>query len=298
MMNQGPKSTTADIVAANSPARHGLVTLDADKTAVKPQTNDAQTEEEMYASARPIPRWKRVLDITLILLTLPLLLPIMLGVALLVRCVSSGPVLFRQERVGYLGRRFRCFKFRTMLVGNDAAIHKGHLKDLMASNAPMVKMDVKGDPRIIPFGLPLRASGLDELPQIFNVLIGQMSLVGPRPCVPYECDKWQVWQKERFNVLPGLTGLWQVSGKNNTTFEEMMRLDITYARTSSLWLDLKIVFKTVPVLVIQMIETRHKRKLAERAAQMEAAAALPQNSLPRPSRPANFTTVIQTDQTH
>ena len=224
-------------------------------------------------SVLAVPRWKRVLDITLIILALPVLVPVMLFVALFVRCVSAGPVLFRQERVGHKGNRFWCFKFRTMMVGNDTNVHKGHLTQLMTANVPMTKMDVKGDPRIIPCGLPLRASGLDELPQIFNVLIGQMSLVGPRPCLPYEYENYQAWQKERFNVLPGLTGLWQVSGKNNTTFEEMMNLDIRYARTSSLGLDLKIIFKTIPALVIQMIETRRRRKLAERTVAQPAAAA-------------------------
>lgn len=220
-----------------------------------------------------VPRWKRVLDILLILAALPLLLPLMLFIAVMVRCVSAGPVLFRQERVGHQGKRFRCFKFRTMIVGNNAAAHQGHLKQLMDSNAPMVKMDVKGDPRIIPFGVPLRASGLDELPQVFNVLLGQMSLVGPRPCVPYEYEQYLPWQKERFNALPGLTGFWQVSGKNNTTFEEMIRLDIYYSRKASVWFDLKIIFKTVPALIIQMLETRRRRRAEQRAGNSPAPTA-------------------------
>lgn len=222
---------------------------------------------------REIPRWKRVFDTCLILLTLPILLPLMVFIAVLVRCVSAGPVLFRQDRIGRQGKIFRCFKFRTMFVGNNAAVHQGHLKQLMESNTPMVKMDVKGDSRIIPFGLPLRASGLDELPQIFNVLLGQMSLVGPRPCVPYEYEQYLPWQKERFDVLPGLTGFWQVSGKNNTTFEEMMRLDIYYARNSSALFDLRIILKTVPALLRQMIETRRRRKTAQRAAAKSLPAA-------------------------
>lgn len=223
--------------------------------------------EPIVPGTHDVPRWKRVLDIILILAVTPLLLPLMVFIAILVRCVSAGPVLFRQERIGHLGRSFRCFKFRTMFVGNDAAVHQGHLKQLMDSNAPMVKMDMKGDPRIIPFGVVLRASGLDELPQIFNVLFGDMSLVGPRPCVGYEYERYLPWQKERFNVLPGLTGLWQVSGKNNTTFDEMMRLDIYYARHSSIWLDLRIIAKTIPALFIQMMETRRRRKLSQRAAE-------------------------------
>jgi exopolysaccharide production protein ExoY len=130
----------------------------------------------------------------------------------------------------------------------------------MNSDVPMMKMDSHGDPRIIPFGRLLRASGLDELPQLINVLFGDMSLVGPRPCVTYEYEKYLPWQRERFNTLPGLTGLWQVSGKNRTTFTEMIQLDIKYARNKTLWLDLMIIFKTVPALMIQMWETRVKKK--------------------------------------
>lgn len=207
-----------------------------------------------------IPRWKRALDVTLVLLTLPVLLPLMLLIALLVRVVSSGPILFRQERIGYRGRRFMCFKFRTMFLGADTAAHQGHLDDLMNSNAPMIKLDVRGDARIIPFGRLLRASGLDELPQLINVLRGEMSLVGPRPCLPYEGDKYLPWQRERFNTLPGLTGLWQVSGKNKTTFTEMMQLDIEYARTKTLWMDLRIILKTLPAILAQIVESHLKRK--------------------------------------
>ena len=195
----------------------------------------------------------------LVVLALPLLLPLMMLIALIIRMVSAGPVLFKQERIGYQGGRFLCYKFRTMFVNADTGIHQGHLDQLMNSDAPMVKMDLKGDPRIIPFGRVLRASGLDELPQLINVLCGDMSLVGPRPCVFYEYEKYLPWQRERFNTLPGLTGLWQVSGKNRTTFTEMIKLDIQYARNKTLWLDLKIIFKTVPALLIQMWETRMKK---------------------------------------
>lgn len=221
----------------------------------------------MNRDAAIMPRWKRALDITLIILALPVLLPVMVCIAFLIRFVSQGPILFRQERVGYLGKRFMCFKFRTMVAGIATAPHEGHLAALMNSNKPMEKMDTKGDPRIIPFGVPLRASGLDELPQIINVIRGDMSLVGPRPCLPYEYDKYLVWQKERFNTVPGLTGLWQVSGKNNTTFEEMIHLDIDYTKRKSLWLDVWIIFKTVPALIVQMIETRSRRKSRARAVQ-------------------------------
>jgi lipopolysaccharide/colanic/teichoic acid biosynthesis glycosyltransferase len=208
--------------------------------------------------------WKRVLDVLLILLALLFLIPLALFIALLIRIVSTGPVLFRQERVGYQGRRFMCFKFRTMFVDADTTLHQGHLHQLMNSNTPMMKMDSKGDPRIIPFGVLLRASGLDELPQLINVLRGEMSLVGPRPCLPYEYDKYLPWQKERFETVPGLTGLWQVSGKNKTTFVEMIQLDIKYAKNKNLWWDLKIILMTVPALIIQMLETRQARRASSR----------------------------------
>jgi lipopolysaccharide/colanic/teichoic acid biosynthesis glycosyltransferase len=214
-----------------------------------------------------LPRWKRALDIVLILLILPLLLPLTLLIAVAIQMVSEGPVLFQQERVGYLGRRFMCLKFRTMFFGSDTGIHQGHLNHLLNSDTPMVKMDAKGDSRIIPLGLLLRSSGLDELPQLINVLRGEMSLVGPRPCLQYESNKFLSWQKERFNAVPGLTGLWQVSGKNRTTFVEMMRLDIEYARKKSLWLDLKIILKTIPALAVQMWETRKEKRMVSRVAQ-------------------------------
>jgi len=175
-------------------------------------------------------------------------------ISLAIMVVSPGPILFRQERIGYRGRRFSCLKFRTMLVGADTAVHKSHLHSLMNSRAPMKKLDVAGDPRLIPLGALLRSTGLDELPQIINVLRGDMSLVGPRPCVPYEYEAYRPWQKERIKGLPGLTGLWQVSGKNKTTFEQMIHLDISYLRSKSIWLDLGIMLKTAPALLQQVKE--------------------------------------------
>jgi lipopolysaccharide/colanic/teichoic acid biosynthesis glycosyltransferase len=218
------------------------------------------TNHKIQTQKAGLPRWKRFLDAGFILLILPVLLPLTVLIVVIIRVVSTGPILFQQERVGYLGRRFMCLKFRTMFVGSDTGIHQGHLSHLLNSDTPMVKMDAKGDSRIIPFGLLLRSSGLDELPQLINVLRGEMSLVGPRPCLQYESDNYLSWQKERFTAVPGLTGLWQVSGKNRTTFVEMIQLDIEYARNKSLWLDLKIILKTIPALMIQMSETRKKKK--------------------------------------
>lgn len=205
---------------------------------------------------RSVPLWKRALDISCLLVAFPTVLPLMLMIAGLIKLVSPGPVFFKQERIGFLGRRFMCLKFRTMRVNADTNVHQNYVKGLIKSDAPMVKMDNKGDARLIPLGWLLRASGLDELPQLLNVLKGDMSLVGPRPCTPSEFAEFENWHKQRCQALPGLTGLWQVSGKNKTTFTEMMKLDIYYARNSSIWLDLRIMLRTLPVLFSQLQETQ------------------------------------------
>ncbi len=207
-----------------------------------------------------MPIWKRVLDIACSLVALLVLAPFVTVLALVLKFSSPGPILFRQERVGHLGRRFMCFKFRTMKVGASTATHEAHCRELISSNRPMVKMDRQGDPRLVPLGWVLRASGLDELPQIINVLRGEMSLVGPRPCLPFEYAEYQAWQRERFNTLPGLTGLWQVSGKNRTTFDEMIRFDIQYTRVKTLGLDLKIMARTIPALLSQIRDIRMGRR--------------------------------------
>jgi lipopolysaccharide/colanic/teichoic acid biosynthesis glycosyltransferase len=211
---------------------------------------------EPTATGSRIRTWKTILDLTCILLSLPLWLPVVLFLALWIKLVSPGPVFFRQERIGYRGKRFMILKFRTMKVNVETRSHETHLEQLIDANLPMTKLDSAGDPRIIPGGRILRATGLDELPQLFNVLRGEMSLVGPRPCTPHEFKSYQVWQKERVNVPPGLTGYWQVNGKNKTTFSEMIKLDIFYTKNLSLWLDLTIMLRTVPALLAQVIESR------------------------------------------
>ena len=203
-----------------------------------------------------MPAWKRALDVAFIVFLSPVLLPLYALVSLWIKIVSPGPILFRQVRAGYRGSLFTCLKFRSMKVGADEGLHKNHLKALIHSETPLTKLDAKGDARIIPLGALLRATGLDELPQLINVLHGEMSIVGPRPCLPYECEDYLPWQWERFDTLPGLTGLWQVNGKNNTTFNEMIQYDITYARKKSLWLDVGIIAKTIPALVAQVRATR------------------------------------------
>jgi lipopolysaccharide/colanic/teichoic acid biosynthesis glycosyltransferase len=195
----------------------------------------------------------------LILVAGPVLLPLMAAISALIKIVSPGPALFRQVRIGYRGQTFTCFKFRTMKVNADTGVHQGHFSQLVSSNAPMRKLDGR-DPRVIPCGLALRTFGLDELPQIFNVLRGEMSLVGPRPCLPYEYKEYTPRHRRRFEAVPGLTGLWQVSGKNRTTFERMVDLDIEYGQTKSLWLDLRIIFMTIPALLIQTKELKNDTK--------------------------------------
>jgi lipopolysaccharide/colanic/teichoic acid biosynthesis glycosyltransferase len=218
------------------------------------------TSDGSYRTEWVVPFWKRLLDLSCILLASPILGPVMLLMSLAIKVVSPGPVFFRQERVGLGGRRFTCLKFRTMKNGAGTATHEDYLTDLMRSSKPMTKMDALGDPRLIPFGLFLRSTGLDELPQVINVIRGEMSLVGPRPCTPCEFYQYKPRHLERFTTLPGLTGLWQVSGKNSTTFEQMIELDIKYARGRSLWWDALIMLKTPAVLLFQYREVNGNGK--------------------------------------
>lgn len=213
----------------------------------------------------PLPRWKRVIDIACCVTALPLFVLFTLFASILTAITSPGPVFFRQERVGYLGKRFKLYKFRTMHISADVSTHQAHFAHLMRSNVPMQKLDGKGDSRLIPGGWLLRASGFDELPQIINVLRGEMSVVGPRPCIPYEYAQYSTVQRERFTAVPGLTGLWQVSGKNRTTFDEMIQFDVQYAQRKSLGLDLQIILRTVPALLVQIIDTR-RAKIANASA--------------------------------
>lgn len=175
--------------------------------------------------------------------------PIFLLIAVVVRLTSKGPILFRQQRVGQYGARFTFLKFRSMYVNNSAEIHKEYVKKLIAGTADQKGRDgvfkIVDDPRITPIGRFLRRTSLDELPQFLNVLRGDMSLVGPRPPLCYEVEAYDVWHRRRLlEARPGITGLWQVSGRCRTRFDEMVRLDLQYARKQSLALDLKILLRT------------------------------------------------------
>src|SRR5215469_16209697 len=207
------------------------------------------------APAHRVPGWKSALDVTCILLALPIWLPLLILLMLWTRLASPGPIFYRQKRVGLGGKPFLIWKFRTMKVSAETETHERHFETLMRVNCPMTKLDTYGDPRLAPCGRFLRASGLDELPQIFNVFCGEMSLVGPRPCLPNEFAHYEAWQRERVNGLPGLTGYWQVNGKNKTTFSEMIAMDLFYLNNLSILLDLKIVLKTCAVVAGQLFES-------------------------------------------
>ena len=203
-----------------------------------------------------LPAWKRLLDLALILAVSPALLVIGVVVAILIKVGSRGPIFFRQQRVGYKGREFMLYKFRTMRLNAETDTHRLHLQELLNVEKPMTKLDATNDPRVTPLGSLLRATGLDELPQLLNVLRGEMSIVGPRPCLPYEYILYDARQRRRFDAVPGLTGLWQVSGKNKTTFNKMIALDIEYSERRSLWLDLNIISRTFRVLWDQFREMK------------------------------------------
>ena len=202
-----------------------------------------------------LPRWKRFIDLAMVTLLIPVWLPVMTLVALWVAITSPGPVFYRQPRIGFKGRPFMLIKFRTMKVNAETHTHEAYLEYLITSNRPMIKLDAAGDPRLILGGKFLRATGFDELPQIFNVLEGEMSLVGPRPCTVGEFECYAPEQRARVNALPGLTGLWQVNGKNRTTFREMIEMDIFYSRNISLSLDLKIILRTPPAILGQFFDS-------------------------------------------
>ncbi len=203
---------------------------------------------------RPIPLWKRAMDVFGASVGLILLSPIFVFTALLILIVSPGPVFFSQNRVGYRGKIFRIWKFRTMRIRADEGLHESHVRQFIQNNPNAAMQKISDDPRIIPFGKILRKTAIDELPQLFNVLIGDMSMVGPRPEMTYAAGTYDPWPTMRFDVTPGMTGLWQVSGKNKTTYHEMMRLDIRYVRMRSFALDLKIIAKTFPVLIGQALD--------------------------------------------
>lgn len=189
--------------------------------------------------------FKRAMDLTLVILAAPILIPIGLLIALLVRLDSEGPPVFTQTRVGKNGKLFKIYKFRTMVV--DAEARKAELSAFNEADGPIFKM--KNDPRITRVGRILRRTSLDELPNFWNVLLGDISLVGPRPAVPSEVAQYEPWHMRRLEVMPGITGLWQVLGRSDTSWEEMVRLDIYYAENWSPGMDIRILLQTIPAVL-------------------------------------------------
>jgi lipopolysaccharide/colanic/teichoic acid biosynthesis glycosyltransferase len=200
---------------------------------------------------------KRMMDIVGSLFALIFLSPLLLLIAALIKLTSKGPVLFRQERLGHGGKPFKFLKFRSMYIDTDGAIHEEYMKNFIAGKAEKSRSNgtnlykLTQDPRVTRIGGFLRKTSLDELPQFINVLKGEMSLVGPRPPIRYEVARYEIWHRDRLlAVPPGITGLWQVEGRSRVTFDEAVRLDLRYAISWSLWLDIKILMRTPKAVVM------------------------------------------------
>ena len=203
---------------------------------------------------------KRIIDVVGAVAALIVSLPLMALITIGLKCTSKGPVLFKQTRVGYCGKKFAFLKFRTMHLGAVDQTHREYMKEFINGNHERINMGTENKPifkmtsdaRITSFGRLLRKTSLDELPQFFNVLAGDMSLVGPRPPIPYEVSEYDHWHKKRvLDVKPGITGLWQIRGRSSITFDEAVRLDVQYARQWSLMLDCKIMLQTIRAVLSQ-----------------------------------------------
>jgi lipopolysaccharide/colanic/teichoic acid biosynthesis glycosyltransferase len=203
------------------------------------------------------PWWKRSMDIFVAIAFLIVFAPVMLTIAVIIRLTSSGPVLYRQNRIGTSGRAFTFLKFRSMYYACDQSIHQEHIEKLSNGDIDLVpngdnsysSYKIHGDERVTKFGAFLRRTSLDELPQLFNVIRGQMSLVGPRPYPVYQTEKCTQWQRTRHMIRPGITGLSQVDARYNISFIDAYRLDLRYIKKFSFLLDLRILLKTVSVVV-------------------------------------------------
>jgi lipopolysaccharide/colanic/teichoic acid biosynthesis glycosyltransferase len=194
--------------------------------------------------------FKRTADLLIIFLCLPVLIPLFIIVAIAIKLDSRGPVFFKQKRAGIDCIPFYCYKFRTMHANADETIHKRHIKDYVSGKVD-IKTDVKllNDRRVTRVGQILRKTSMDELAQLINVVIGEMSLVGPRPLPMYEVEEFSLWHSERFLAFPGLTGYWQVNGRGRVSFDDQLRMDIRYIRDWSIWLDFKLIILTIPALI-------------------------------------------------
>jgi lipopolysaccharide/colanic/teichoic acid biosynthesis glycosyltransferase len=221
-----------------------------------PVAREARERERGYHQFG-YPNWKGILDRLLALLAIAASLPILILIAVVIRVDSPGNPIFVQERVGKDGHRFKCYKFRCMPIDNDDGEYKSYLCRYILENAPY-RVDENGQSiykadgmSVTRFGTLLRKTNLDELPQLFNILKGEMSFIGPRPDIPFAVRMYKDWHRERLRVKPGITGLWQVSGRKSLSFEDMVRLDIDYINRQSPLLDAKIALLTVRTILSQ-----------------------------------------------
>jgi len=213
-------------------------------------------QQELADAAKAPPQWKRVMDIAVVSLSLPIVILLSSWIYLWIKLVSPGKVLFRQTRIGRNENPFTLYKFRSMKNESSTSIHESHIQHLAKGNLPMTKLDFTGDTRLIRGGYLIRILGLDELPQFINILRGDMTLVGPRPCLPSELNLYGVNQHLRFTVKPGITGRWQVNRTTLTTFAEMVEMDDEYVETQSIAEDVIIMIKTPFALMAQMVKNR------------------------------------------
>jgi exopolysaccharide biosynthesis polyprenyl glycosylphosphotransferase len=185
-----------------------------------------------------------------------LIAPLLIFISIAIKLSSEGPVIYRQTRIGKGGQPFQFYKFRSMYINNDDTEHENFVREVWFNQRrgnrqkDITVYRITNDPRVFPFGRLIRKTSLDELPQLFNVLKGDMSLVGPRPCMPFEWDMYKNWHKNRLNIRPGCTGLWQATGRATVSFEEMVILDLYYISNMTLWFDLKILVMTIPVIFL------------------------------------------------
>lgn len=210
--------------------------------------NEELADDDKLIKVRPNKLYlysKRIMDIVGSLIGIIILSPLYLLIAILIKLDSKGPIIFSQERVGLNGQKFKMYKFRSMVVNAEELKEK--LKKRNERKGPMFK--IKQDPRVTKIGRFIRRTSIDELPQLINVLKGEMSLVGPRPSLPKEVMQFESWMLERLDVKPGLTCYWQVQGRDDIPFEEWMELDIKYVRQRNMWIDIKLIFKTFTVLI-------------------------------------------------
>jgi len=214
--------------------------------AVQPRVENVVDNRPLFHnSTRAYNSLKRFFDITASAAAIIILFPFLVATAIAIKLNSRGPVIFSQERMGFKGKVFKMYKFRSMVCNAEQL-----LKDIESKNEVSGHMfKIRNDPRVTRVGRFIRKTSIDELPQLFNVLKGDMSIVGPRPPIAREVIKYDKWHNLRMSVKPGLTGLWQISGRNNVGFEEMVRLDLKYIRERGFWYDIKIIFKTIPVLM-------------------------------------------------